>query len=111
MTEPTRTLEVPDPAVPTVADLFSPRARTILYLLSLMINAGMGIVAANVELHWGILAVLAAWNVFVSTVAVSNTPRLRGRDDIGAINNATLITVILVLGIAALAVHLIDRFF
>lgn len=60
------------PQIPAVADLFSPRTRTIFYLLSVVAAAVMGIVSTAVDLHWGWSAAWAGWNAFIGLVAVSN---------------------------------------
>lgn len=70
------TVEVFDPMVPAVADLFTPRQRTIIYLLSVMLGAAYGIVSTATTIHWGLLAAYAAWNAGVGLLAVSNVPRL-----------------------------------
>ena len=79
MTEPTitattteTTFELVEPTIPAVADLFSARSRTIIYLLSVMAAAAMGIISVSVDLHWGVQAVWASWNAFVGLIAVSN---------------------------------------
>lgn len=64
-----------EPNVPAVASLFSPRTRTIIYLVSVMAAAAMGIISVSVQLHWAFLAAWAAWNAFVGLVAVSNVDR------------------------------------
>lgn len=64
-----------EPTIPAVADLFSARARTIIYLLSVMAAAAMGIVSVSTDLHWAVQAVWASWNAFVGLIAVSNVNR------------------------------------
>jgi hypothetical protein len=67
--------EVPNPTIPAVADLFTPRQRAIIYLLSVVLGASYGVVQGAITLHWGFLAAYAGWNAFVGLLAVSNTPR------------------------------------
>lgn len=66
------TYELVEPTIPAVADLFPPRVRTIIYLLSVMAAAAMGIVSVSTDIHWAAQAVWASWNAFVGLVAVSN---------------------------------------
>lgn len=70
----TVTAETPDPRVPAIADLFTPKQRALIYLLSVIASAAYVVVEANVDLHWGVAAGYAAWNALVGIVAVSNTP-------------------------------------
>lgn len=73
-TTETVTIDVADPRIPAVADLFTVRQRTIIYLLSVMLGAAYPIVSGQVDLHWGFLAGYASWNTLVGLIAVSNTP-------------------------------------
>ena len=93
--------DVPNPSIPAVADLFSPRTRTVIYLLSVVLAAAFGVVTANVDLHWAILAGYAGWNAGVGLIAVSNTPSTRSGDDRGAI---TIVDVFYVVAIVAILI-------
>lgn len=68
----TTTFELVEPTIPAVADLFSARTRTVIYLISVMAAAAMGIVSVSVDLHWSVKAAWASWNAFVGLLAVSN---------------------------------------
>lgn len=70
----TVTAENPDPRIPAVADLFTPRQRAVIYLLSVIAAPAYAVIEANAGLHWGVAAGYAAWNGLVGIVAVSNTP-------------------------------------
>lgn len=62
-----------NPNVPVVADLFTPRQRTAIYLASVMLAAAFAVVTANVDLHYAVEAVYAAWNAGIGLLAFSNT--------------------------------------
>jgi predicted neutral ceramidase superfamily lipid hydrolase len=97
----------PNPSIPAVADLFTPRQRSLIYLLSVVAAAAYAVVAANTELHYGILAAYAGWNALVGLLAVSNTPSMRRGNDAGQSLIQLLWAVVLVLAAVALFVWLL----
>ena len=98
--------DVQNPSIPAVADLFSPRTRTVIYLLSVVLAAAFGVVTANVDLHWAILAGYAGWNAGVGLIAVSNTPSSRpAGDDRGAITNVDVFYVVAIVAILIWIYH------
>jgi hypothetical protein len=102
--------DVPNPSIPTVADLFTPKQRVLIYLFSVLIAAAYPIIELNTELHWGFLAGWAAWNAFVGLVAVSNTPTTarRGNDAGYALWELCFIVVAVVLAILYI-IHLVTE--
>lgn len=64
--------------MPVIADIFTAKQRSIIYLLSILLAPAYLVVESNTTLHWGILAVYAAWNALIGALAVSNVPRLTG---------------------------------
>lgn len=65
----------PEPANTAVADIVTPRQRSIIYVLTVMLAAAYAVVEANIDLHWAWMAGYAAWNAGVGLLAVSNTAR------------------------------------
>lgn len=72
MTEPTPTQQ---PTNTAVGDLVPPRARAVVYLVTVMLAAAYAVIEANIDLHWGWQAGYAAWNAVAGVLAVSNTAR------------------------------------
>lgn len=58
---------------PAIAGLFPPRARAVIYVLTVMLSAAYAVIVASVDLHWGWQAAYAAWNALAGALAVSNT--------------------------------------
>jgi hypothetical protein len=54
------------------SSLLPARARSILYVVSVMLAAGYAVVEANATLHYGITAAYAMWNAGIAVLAVSN---------------------------------------
>jgi len=78
MTEPVDPVSTVPPTQPSfapIADLFSARVRSLIYLLSILVAPAYLVVEANVTMPWPVLAAYASWNALVGLVAVSNVPR------------------------------------
>lgn len=56
-----------------LSELFPPKLRALVYVVSAMISSAYAVIEANTNLHWGWLAALAAWNTFAGLLAASNT--------------------------------------
>lgn len=71
-----------EPLVPAIAALFGPRLRAALYVLSVLVNAGLAPIQAAEASTGGLpvwaLTVIATWNALVGMLAVSNTMRAKG---------------------------------
>ncbi len=76
--DPVSTSPPTRPTFGPIADQFTARTRTWIYLFTGMLAAAYAVIEANVNLHWGVTAAYAAWNFFASAVAVSNVPRTTG---------------------------------
>jgi hypothetical protein len=98
----------PDPSIPVVADLFTPKQRLIVYLLSVLIGAAYPVVELNTDLHWGFLAGYAAWTAFIGLVAASNVPRtVNRRDDAGYTLVELCVLIVLIVLSVLYIVHMI----
>ena len=71
----TDTTPAPPATNTAVADLLTPRQRSIAYLASVMLAAAYATTEANADLPWPVIAVYAAWNAAIGVLAVSNTRR------------------------------------
>jgi hypothetical protein len=72
MTEP-----LTPPTNTQVAEMFPPRFRAVVYILTVMLAAAFAVVEANIDLHWAWMAGYAAWNAAAGLLAVSSVPTSR----------------------------------
>lgn len=61
-----------------IGELFPPRVRAAVYLITVVAAAVYAVIEAQIDLHWGWQAAYAGWNAFAGTIAVSNIPTSPG---------------------------------
>jgi hypothetical protein len=59
--------------MPAISDLFPPRLRAVIYVITVMLAPAYAVIEANTNLHFGWQAAYAAWNGLAGALAVSNT--------------------------------------
>jgi hypothetical protein len=76
--DPVSTTPPTRPTFAPVADIFTAKQRTWIYLVTGMLAAAYAVAASKVDMPWWINAVYAAINFLSSFVAISNVPRSTG---------------------------------
>ena len=54
--------------------LLPPRARAVIYVITVILAAAYAVIEANTDLHYGWMAAYAGWNAGAGVLAVANTP-------------------------------------